>query len=471
MPGKSFDCIVAGAGTAGCVLAKKLAEAGLSVCILDRKSKNDIGWPWEVAVEKRVFSRIGLLLPPENKWLENPEITRFYASRSTNYVEVNTAHQDVFSIQHKKLNKILFKQALKAGVIFRENHYIEELLLNDSFACGVKGRRKGILKKIGFSIRAPVIIDASGISAILRRQTPESFNIKHTLRAQDYAFGWQQLHAINNNQIKALEKEFNLKPGIAYTRLGKYHAYEVIHLRKDHTACLIFGGSIMDLESSAKNLCQKFIEKYPYFGPVKYSGGRPIPIRRAIDSMVGNGFICIGDSACQVIPTMGSGVASSIHAADVASRAIVGAFNKNDFSTAGLWSYNLKYQSKRGAILAGYDIIRRFVQSLTDEEIERVFKAGLIQNENFVDTFSSNTIKYDIVDILENLGKIFSNIEVLPVGLRFIQAFRDSQKALQIYKRYPQDFVQKDFLAWQKQTDELFSHYRTFSDKKEETFI
>ena len=40
---KKFDVIVVGAGTGGCSAAKTVAEAGLRVCMIDRKSKQKIG--------------------------------------------------------------------------------------------------------------------------------------------------------------------------------------------------------------------------------------------------------------------------------------------------------------------------------------------------------------------------------------------------------------------------------------------
>jgi len=40
---KKLDVIVVGAGTAGCLAAKTTAEAGLKVCIIERKRKEEIG--------------------------------------------------------------------------------------------------------------------------------------------------------------------------------------------------------------------------------------------------------------------------------------------------------------------------------------------------------------------------------------------------------------------------------------------
>jgi choline dehydrogenase-like flavoprotein len=40
---EKFDVIVVGAGTAGCLAAKTIAEAGLKVCLVERKRKEEIG--------------------------------------------------------------------------------------------------------------------------------------------------------------------------------------------------------------------------------------------------------------------------------------------------------------------------------------------------------------------------------------------------------------------------------------------
>lgn len=468
-----FDCIITGAGTAGSILAKKLAEAGFKVLLVDKKPKKKIGHPWEVSIEKDVFSRVGLKLPYKKHWIENPAKSRFYSDKKEDYIEIDTVHDNVFNIQHKILNQFLLDEAIKAGAELRTGYSASNLIINkDDIVKGITGKRKGLLRTSNFSLNAEVIVCASGINAVLRKRTPESFMIKHRLRMQDFAYAWMALHEMSDKHIKKLQENLDIVPGMSYSRLGKFHGYQTLHLRKDNTVCFVFSTAVTESrEHSAEVLYREFIEKNPVFGRLIYGGGRPIPIRRAIDTMVGDGFVCIGDSACQVIPTMGSGVASSMHAADIAAHSITDAFNRNDFSKEKLWNYNHKYQSKRGAILASYDIIRRFLQSLTTKDIDSIFKSGLLKNDNFVNTFSSNKIKYDIMETIENLVKIFSNFSLLPIGFKLIQSFNDSGRALKLYKKYPEEFNKEEFIEWQKQTDSLFSHYRTFSKGEKESFL
>lgn len=471
MAHKDFDCIIVGAGCAGCTLSKKLAEAGFSVCLIEKVPTSEAGYLWEVIIEKQVFGKIGMKLPDKIYWEEGPDKSRYYATNIHNHIEIDLSHDEGMYIKHRKINSLLLAMALKAGVKLKDNHIAKELLIEKNHVAGVKGERKSLMGWRTFSIRAKVTIDASGISAVLRRQTPVFFEIKHSLRQQDYALAWQEVREVDSENIERLEKSMNLLPGISYIKMGKYHGYEVFHLRKNNTVNLIFGTSYNGDKTGAKKACEKFVVENPFFGKRVYGGGQLIPIRRAIDSMVGDGFICIGDSACQGIPTMGSGVASSMQAANIAFLTITDAFNSENFSREKLWSYNHEYQSERGAILASYDIIRRFLQSLSSEEINEVFKAGLLRNETFLSTFSSNIIKFDALRVIEDLGKLFSHISLIQVGMRFLQALSDSKRALSIYKKYPEIYNTKSFKRWVDETNRLFSHYRTYSSPEEESFI
>ncbi|MBN1697934.1 MAG: NAD(P)/FAD-dependent oxidoreductase [Spirochaetales bacterium] len=465
-----FDCIIAGAGCAGATLAKKCAEAGLSVCMLERKADRDTGYPWEVAIEIPVFGRIGLKLPDDSLREESPDVSRYYSGDIKNHIEVPSSQDDGIFFRHRNINQYLLDFARGAGVSLRDRHMVNGALIEENAIVGIRGTRKALVGRKDFSLKARLLVDATGIVAILRRQTPDSFMIKRKLRKQDYAMAWQEVREVNGGQCSELEKHLDIRPGMLYTKIGKYHAYEVIHLRKNKTASLVFGTSIDSSGENAKALCERFIAEHPYFGRRVYGGGQFIPLRRAIDNMAGNGFLCIGDAACQVIPTMGSGVAASMHAADVAARVITEAFNREDVSLPELWDYNAKYHGKRGALLASYDIIRRFLQSLSFEEIDEIFKAGLLKNEDFVNTFSSKTIELDLPQILEDLGKLFGHFNLFAVGMRFFQALNDSKKAMNIYKRYPEIYNKEAFSRWVDETNRLFSHYRTFRKGEKEEF-
>ena len=464
MKGNSFfDCLIVGAGCAGCTLAKKLAEAGFKVALIERKARNRIGHVWEVALEKAVFGRINIKFPPKKYWEEGPDISRYYVMNMDNHLQIDSSNDDGFFIRHNRFNNHLLGLAEKAGAELRDKHWVSELIIDNTngSVTGITGNRHTFFGSRQFGMKANVVVDASGIDAVLRRQTPDDFLIKRNIHRQDYAYGWNEVREVSRSQADQLQDALGLAPGMLYTRLGKYRAYVVLHLRKNLTVNLIFGAAYSKGGDNARKMCKRFLEENPYFGKLLYGGGGMIPLRRSIDSMTASGFLCIGDAACQVIPTMGSGVASSMHAADIAARVITDAHNRQNFSREQLWTYNHKYQTKRGAVLASYDIIRRFLQSISSEDMDEVFRAHLITNENFINTFSSNIIEYDVNQILDNIVKVISHISLLPLSLRFLQTLRDSQRVYRLYKNYPETFRQKNFIQWEKNTSELFSHYST----------
>ena len=52
-----------------------------------------------------------------------------------------------------------------------------------------------------------------------------------------------------------------------------------------------------------------------------------------------------------------------------------------------------------------------------------------------------------------------------------MQALKDSQRAMNLYKEYPEEYDMEKFHRWQKKTDELYENYRTFSKGEREVFL
>ncbi|OGJ86454.1 MAG: hypothetical protein A2268_01420 [Candidatus Raymondbacteria bacterium RifOxyA12_full_50_37] len=456
-----YDLIVAGAGIAGCCCAMKVAQSGCTVALLDARSRNKIGHPWEVTIDENVFGTAGIKLPDRELWEERPEYTVFYAKdiNLSAKVHYDTFHN--FTIRHEALNTLLLERAIKSGVHFLGGHEIEDLIIDGNTVCGIRGVQNRFLVKRPFELRGKIIADCTGVNACLRKKTPREFNIKHDVRIQDFASAWQEVHQLKNTPGTRFGSEVFFQPGVCFTRIGKYHAYTTVHMRRNNTVNLIFGTSVSE-SRPAYFLCKDYVKSAPNLGKRLGGGGAMIPLRRGLDNLVGNGFILAGDSACQVIPTMGSGVASSLTAASIAARTIVSAINSGDVSRRSLWQYNAEYQGGLGAILASYDIIRRFIQSLSMDEMERLFAAGLVNDNTFVKTYSTAHISHHIGDVLDKIGRIFAHPGLLPVVLRFRQALDDSKKALFLYQEYPKQYDERVFIEWQEKTNQLFSKYRTF---------
>jgi digeranylgeranylglycerophospholipid reductase len=466
-----FDLVVAGAGPAGCMLAKKVRDAGFSVALLERKPKKAIGYDWEVACEKKIFGRVTLRFPDESLFAESPDMYRFSSTRHASYVEMNAKYDSVFYIRQADINNYLLDAALTAGVTLIDRCTVGEYLPGLGGAdhtlmverTGVMGQRKA-------TVSAPVAADCTGTDRTIAKQLSEDSLILHRVGSTDLVTAWNEICEVDDEQIGRLTERFGLVPGVYHTRIGVYHAYQVLFLRKNGTISLVFGSAMGSELPTAREICADFKRENPFFGRTVFADGKLIPIRRSLDNMVADGFVCIGDSACQVVPTTGSGVSSCMYAADIAGQAIVDGLNTGDVSRATLWKYNSEYQTKRGGILASYDIVRRFIQHLPPRLLDQIFERGLFQDENFIQIYASDRIMYNIGQLMDGIGKILTNPTLLPLGFSMVQALRDSEHVLNQYKTYPKTWNKTEFFTWLYQTHKIFKKPAYFSEFSIDSF-
>jgi len=85
--------------------------------------------------------------------------------------------------------------------------------------------------------------------------------------------------------------------------------------------------------------------------------------------MVGNGYMIVGDAAWMPKPLDAGGIGPAIIAAVIAGKDAVKAIEANNTSEKGLWNYNINFVNDYGYKTAGLEVFRRFLQTLTNEQI------------------------------------------------------------------------------------------------------
>ncbi len=124
-----------------------------------------------------------------------------------------------------------------------------------------------------------------------------------------------------------------------------------------------------------------------YFGDpgrvVKRAQGRT-PYRRSPYSLVGNGFMVMGDAAFQTKPFSGEGVTSSFTACQIAAEVAAEALKRNDVSRHALWPYNVRYFRDQGAKFASLFVQLPAAAELSRREVDYLFQKDLIfSSEDF----------------------------------------------------------------------------------------
>jgi digeranylgeranylglycerophospholipid reductase len=125
---------------------------------------------------------------------------------------------------------------------------------------------------------------------------------------------------------------------------------------------------------------RRFISSHPIAsrklknGKIKriYAGKEPIegPIERTF----ADGALVVGDSAGHVKSTSGGGIYFALKAAEMAGKTAVECLESEVHDRGCLRIYEARWRKAIGSELSFTSFIRRFLDSLTDEDLDRIFK-------------------------------------------------------------------------------------------------
>jgi flavin-dependent dehydrogenase len=97
--------------------------------------------------------------------------------------------------------------------------------------------------------------------------------------------------------------------------------------------------------------------------------------------MVANGYMIVGDAAWMPRPIDAGGIGPAIYASTIAGKVIAESFEAKDTSEAGLWKFNTEYVRAYGYRMASFEILRRFLQILSNEDLNYGMKHFLGQDD------------------------------------------------------------------------------------------
>ena len=136
----------------------------------------------------------------------------------------------------------------------------------------------------------------------------------------------------------------------------------------------------------------------------------------------------------------------------LAGKTIVEAIEKGDIRLEELWPYNLRYMQSYGAKQAGLDVFRRFLQSLSDEEINYGMKYRLITEEDILKTSMGEDIRLNISKATIRAFKGLRKLAFLKMLRRCANLLRKMKTSYRDYPAYPQNFE-----AWRKDAHDLLN--------------
>ena len=441
-----YDVIVVGAGTGGCLAAKTLAEAGRKVCLIDRKSKKDIGDKvCGDAIGKHHFENIGLAPPSGEELDQIIDGIKVYSPDMETEVNVQGEGVHGYLINRLLFGQRLLKEAKEAGAILLDSTIVINSIIENKYVVGVlvKDTETGKESKLN----SKVVIDASGHSAVLRKTLPPEFGIEKEVKDEDVEICYRE--------IRELKKPVS-EPGFCKIYLDLQRipgGYYWIFPKSSTTVNVGLGVSMKKGFPNPKDLFNEVILSMPIFegSHALTGGGGLVPTRRPISPMVGNGIIIIGDAACQVNPIHGGGIGSSMMGGVRAAEIIDKALEKGDVSRETLWPYTGIFMELYGAKQAGLDIFRMLLQRLTNKEMNYGMRQRLITDEDLLKTSMGEDMK---LNITEKTSRFFKGIGSLSLLMKLNTTAKLMKEIKELYRNYPSSPEALD--EWEEKVQEIF---------------
>lgn len=344
------DVVVVGAGSSGAAASAFLAERGLRVTCVERRSLDRAGARWVNGVPRTAFAQAGVALPDRDESDGKPAPFHLVASSGRALVP----EHDVIDVDMRKLVARLQARAARAGVAFREG-------------VTVTGRDGARLLTSAGPLAARWIVDASGLVGARLLAQPE------IARADLCAAAQEVREVTDRDAALAFFAGHGVAPGEVLGMVGVAGGYSVLNVRLHHGGDTmgILTGSIPSMGfPSGKRMLEDFIASQPWVGARVFGGSGPIALRRPHDLLADDHVAIIGDAACQVFPAHGSGVGAGLVAARLLADTLAAGKSPREYAIA--------WQRQHGGTFAFFDVFRRWNQHVDSATLGRVMGLGLI---------------------------------------------------------------------------------------------
>ncbi|MEM2321092.1 MAG: NAD(P)/FAD-dependent oxidoreductase [Candidatus Bathyarchaeia archaeon] len=425
-----FDVIVVGAGSAGCVAAKTAAKAGLSVCLIDYKDAGSIGDKiCGDAIGKHHFDNLGLAYPKGDELERNIVGIEVYSPDMETVFKLSGEGLYGFIVNRHAFVQRLLREAMDAGAMLLDSMQVIKPIIENGFVKGViaRDRRTDSRRRI----LGGVTVDASGVSAVIRRELPPEMGIETVIDRGDEVVCYREIRVLENEvdepEFCKIYLDLNIAPG----------GYYWIFPKKGSKVNVGLGVAAVGDFPSPREQLYKFVLSRRVFenSTLVHGGGGIVPTRRPLDSFVGNGVVIIGDAACNVNPIHGGGIGPSMMAGKIAGEVISNALKDGEPTIKRLWPINVQYMKTYGAKQAGLDIFRLFLQSLSNEEINYGMRYKIIKEDDVLKAGLKGDVRLNITDATR---RAFMGLGRISLLRKLHRMTRKSKAVKRIYEEYPQ---------------------------------
>jgi digeranylgeranylglycerophospholipid reductase len=353
MKEERHDVVVVGAGPAGSVTAKKAAEQGLDVLLIERNQ--EIGVP--VRCAEGVSKEIERFVAPDKRWIcAEVNGANIYAPDGMKVVLSGAKMEEVgYVLERRIFDKFLASEAARAGAEIRVKTEAYGIIEEDGYAKGVYARCMGEDTRI----HAQVVVGADGVESRVGRWA----GIKTRLRPSDISICAEFLMC--DIELNKGYSEFFLGSTIA----PKGYAWIFPKGEDCANVGIGIGGDVSEENHRAIDYLKAFVhDRFPE-GKIMAEMYGAVPLSGPISESVGEGLILAGDAARHVNPLTGGGIIYALQAGAIAGEVVAKAVHEGDVSKKRLMEYETRWRREFGKRLETGLKAKKFLFNLSDEDL------------------------------------------------------------------------------------------------------
>lgn len=440
------DVVVIGAGVAGLYIAYRVAEKGFRVALVESKPREKIGdKACGDAVGLHHFNYLDLAIPSNI-------IDHSYSGVAV--VDPGEKHSIVVPGSGVSINRIgfgqwLLKKAIDNNVELLDKCWFTKVFVKNNIVESIEVRESGSLKPS--ILEAKVFVDATGAKPSLRTKLPREWPVSERPFTSDFN--------ITYREVIELDNPLELDTRYAYIYLNTEIApggYWWLFPKNKNGSVINTGiGVLWSLENAnPRILFEKHLRgRFP--GRVIHRGGGLVPTRRPLPTLVWRNIVVVGDAAYTVNPVHGGGIGSSLRASHIASKHIVESLEWGEVIEERTWSINREYMASYGAKQASLDILRMFLQKLSNSDYEWIIKNRVVDEKSLYNIGHQGLLSVETVSKIVKYIMLFQKPSLLN-KLRIVKKYMDSVERLYL-DEYPDNPVK--IFNWIRVVEKTIEEY------------